>query len=273
MLGTIVDSEGSRSAILATEVVCKHDLRHITRRLHSPCDCSKRISSIFRKGFRHQGPHPRSQRRGNGKACSNIPFHTHILTKSLETEGDLGKQGRSAIRLEPPNRSEHQETGSNPLLKWRWTLNSVTRVSKNGFLKNEAVKEEPTDANTKAIERIKIGSNQKCIREDLSKEKMVFSQESSQAIFEAGNVELIELKTSLIRCPSCPHYALFRNSSMPMRVANMALICGRNTTTEQKEALRGSSKGKLQYTSNRWQRDETCRESQLVHELSHTWVR
>ena len=36
---------------------------------------------------------------------------------------------------------------------------------------------------------------------------MVFSQKSSQAIFEMGNVELIELKTSLIQCPSCLHYA------------------------------------------------------------------
>ena len=34
----------------------------------------------------------------------------------------------------------------------------------------------------------------------------MFSQESSQAIFEMGNVELIELKTSRIQCPSCLHY-------------------------------------------------------------------
>ena len=35
---------------------------------------------------------------------------------------------------------------------------------------------------------------------------MIFSQESCQAIFEMGNVELIELKTSRIQCPSCLHY-------------------------------------------------------------------
>ena len=50
--------------------------------------------------------------------------------------------------------------------------------------KNEAVKEELTDTNTKAVERIKIGTNKTCIREDLAKERMVFSEESSQAIFE-----------------------------------------------------------------------------------------
>ena len=76
-------------------------------------------------------------------------------------------------------------------------------VSTHALLKNEAVKEEITKTNTAAIERIKIGSNKMCIREDLAKEKMTFSQESSQAIFEMGNVELIELKTSRIQCPSC----------------------------------------------------------------------
>ena len=35
---------------------------------------------------------------------------------------------------------------------------------------------------------------------------MVFSKESSCAIFEMGNVELIELKKSSIQCPSCFHY-------------------------------------------------------------------
>ena len=49
---------------------------------------------------------------------------------------------------------------------------------KEGNRKNEAVKEEITETNTKAIARIKSGSNKNCIREDLAKEKMMFSQES-----------------------------------------------------------------------------------------------
>ena len=80
---------------------------------------------------------------------------------------------------------------------------SDKEVSKNALVKNEAVKEELTDTNTEAIERIKLGLNKICFREDL---KMVPSQESSHAIFEMGNVELIELKTSMIQCPSCLHY-------------------------------------------------------------------
>ena len=61
------------------------------------------------------------------------------------------------------------------------------------------------EANTQDVERVKIGSNKIGIREDLAKEKMVFSKESSRAVFEMCNVELIELKSS-IQCPSCLHY-------------------------------------------------------------------
>ena len=68
------------------------------------------------------------------------------------------------------------------------------------------VKEELTDTKKKAIERIKIGSNKICIQEDLAKEKMVFSKESRQAIFNMGNVGLFELKETTIQCPSCLHY-------------------------------------------------------------------
>ena len=54
----------------------------------------------------------------------------------------------------------------------------------------EAVEEE---ANTEVMERIKIGSNNICIRNDLAKKDMMFSQESCQVIIEMGNVELIGL--------------------------------------------------------------------------------
>ena len=47
------------------------------------------------------------------------------------------------------------------------------------------------EANTQEIERVKIGSNKICIHEDPAEEKMVFSNESSRAVFEMGNVELI----------------------------------------------------------------------------------
>ena len=86
------------------------------------------------------------------------------------------------------------------------THRSNKEVSTKTLLQSEAVKEELTDTTTKAVERIKIGSNKNCIREDLAKENMMFSQESGQAIFEMGNVEIIELKISRIQCPSCLHY-------------------------------------------------------------------
>ena len=57
-------------------------------------------------------------------------------------------------------------------------------VSTDALLKNEA--------NTQEIERVEIGTKKICIREDLAKDKMIFGEESSRAVFEMGNV-LIEL--------------------------------------------------------------------------------
>ena len=50
------------------------------------------------------------------------------------------------------------------------------------------------EANMQEINRLKAGSNKISIRNDLAKDKMIFSEESSRGIFEKGNVELIELK-------------------------------------------------------------------------------
>ena len=66
---------------------------------------------------------------------------------------------------------------------------SGQEVVADALLKNEA--------NTHEIERVNFGLNKICIREDQAKDKMVFSEESSRAIFEMGNVELIELKKSI----------------------------------------------------------------------------
>ena len=65
-----------------------------------------------------------------------------------------------------------------------------------------------------------VKSNKFCIREDLAKEKMVFSQESSQAVFETDTLGLIEVKTTMIQCPSCLHYVLKRDNSLTMQEAH-----------------------------------------------------
>ena len=172
-------------------------------------------------------------------------------------------------------------------------------VNTNAFLKDEA--------NNQAIERVKVGSIKFCIRKDLAKEKMVFSQESSQAIFEMGTVELIELKTFLIQCPSCLHNvfkgtvlcqcgehirpdlemmrrikaafvilkACFRTSAITARVCKYDPDLWQEHHHKAKDALRGASKGKREFTSiwDRWQDDETYRKSQLAHDWSDAWVR
>ena len=121
-------------------------------------------------------------------------------------------------------------------------------------------------------------------------------------------MDLIDLRTSMIHCPSCLHYGFsgtflcrcgkhIRPDLDMMRRIKAAFevlkapCCrtsainarrykhGPNLWQEHhfkaKDALCGCSKGKRQCTSiwDRWQSDETYRESQLVHEWSDAPVR
>ena len=88
------------------------------------------------------------------------------------------------------------------------SLRTVSKVDVGTYLSEQEVITDAfsnNEANTQEIERVKIGSNKICIREDSATDKMVFSKESSRVVFEMGNMELIELKKSSIQCPSCPH--------------------------------------------------------------------
>ena len=96
------------------------------------------------------------------------------------------------------------------------------------------------------LEKLNMGSSTKSIRNDLSKGNMIFSEESSRAVHEMGNVELIELRqtSATTRCLCLKHvreglnmcqcgvwlqpnqntmdrirtaYAAFENSSLPYR--------------------------------------------------------
>ena len=58
------------------------------------------------------------------------------------------------------------------------------------------------EANTQEINKIKTGSNKVSIRNDLTKDEMIFSEDSSR------NVKLIELKktSETVQCRSCLKY-------------------------------------------------------------------
>ena len=120
-----------------------------------------------------------------------------------------------------------------------------------------------------------------CLREDLAKENIMSSQEPSQAIFEMGTVELIELQTSRIQCPSCLHYVykgtilcacgkhvrpdqemrrrikLLKYSKHPTSVrlcllqgeTNTGQTYGREHQHKAKDAPRGTTKNRRNYTS------------------------
>ena len=164
------------------------------------------------------------------------------------------------------------------------------------------------EANAQGIERVKIGSNKICVREDLATDKMVFSKESRRAVFELGSVGLIELKKVLIECPSCPHHVFegtlicrcgklmrpnqdvmnqmkeaFEILKAPYYRTSMTVTrgskCGPNPWQQHhhkaRDALRSAAKGDSGFTSiwDRWQSDAACKQSQLVHNWSDAWVR
>ena len=110
------------------------------------------------------------------RTASAAAHFQHRRHKTLEAEGDqtLGNRMQSISKMDVDTHLGDKE------------------VSTDAFSNNEA--------NDQVIQRVKVGSNNICIREHLAQEKMVFSEESSQAVFEMGNVELIELRTLLIQC-------------------------------------------------------------------------
>ena len=137
---------------------------------------------------------------------------------------------------------------------------------------------------------------------------MIFSEESSRAIFEMGNVDLIESKKTSTKCPSCLQHVfegtttctcgkwLRPNKNVMDRIkaafeALKALYyrtsptitrgckCGPNPWQQHhhnaREALRSATKGDRKYISiwDRWWNDEAYRTSQLAHNWTDAWVR
>ena len=74
----------------------------------------------------------------------------------------------------------------------------VERVSQDAILQDEEKMKEVNES-------LKIGSDTQSIRNFLSKSNMIFSEESSRAIYEMGNMGLIELRqtSATAQCPSC----------------------------------------------------------------------
>ena len=101
-----------------------------------------------------------------------------------------------------------------------WCDSSITKMDVDAHLSEQEVITDAfsnNEANTQEIERVKMGLNNICIREDLATEKMVFSQESSRAVLEMGNVELIELRMHIMLT-----LRILRNTYLQMRKTNAA---------------------------------------------------
>ena len=111
-------------------------------------------------------------------------------------------ESKARVRDETKNATEVEITAGN-------SMRTASKVDVGTHLSEQEVMTDAfsnNEAKTQEIGRVKICSKKMCIREDPAKEKMVFSKESSRAVFEMDNVELIELKKSSIQCPSCLYY-------------------------------------------------------------------
>ena len=82
----------------------------------------------------------------------------------------------------------------------------IEELSQNAILQDET---KINEINEK-LEKVKMGSRAKSIRNDLSEVKMIFSEETSRSIYEMGNMEFIELKqtSATVQCPSCLKHVL-----------------------------------------------------------------
>ena len=104
----------------------------------TPGDCIVRVTAqngdrvIFERFLCDTEAAPKVTLKRNWKSQQQQQPISHTDVPSLwKQRGDLGKQSRSARRLEAHHRSgpSTRKTRSNPLLKWMWILISVTKKS------------------------------------------------------------------------------------------------------------------------------------------------
>ena len=148
-LGTIINSARSRIGILADGVICNRNLRYDTWRWLWLIVWPDRVTSL------------------NGDRVLFQAGAQYVTDNSTETDLDTKNWGI-------------------PLRTWMWILISVTKKLAQSTLKERSCERRNHRDEYKAIELIKSGSNKNCIREDLAKEKMMFSQETSKAVVRGG---------------------------------------------------------------------------------------
>ena len=183
---------------------------------------------------------------------------------------------------------------SNSIFEWKG-------VSQDAILQDgEKMKEID-----KKLEKWRVGSCTKSIRNDLSKNIMIFSEESSLAFFEMGNMGWVELRqtSATVQCPSCLKHVpeglnmclrgvwLRPNQSTMDRFRAAFAALTSTTITMSRWTKRGHNQWQMdhqkamdarswaatrhEYTSflDRWQNDEIYRASELAHGWTETWVK
>ena len=136
ILGTIVESAGSRTAMLANRLIYNHGLRHNTRRLHWPRDCSERRLRVIFERLATPRPAPKVTLKRNWRSQQQQqeqqpqqPISNTDVKRLWKQRATRESQKCKTTRNTSQKRIKHLETRCNPFLKWMWILISVTKKS------------------------------------------------------------------------------------------------------------------------------------------------
>ena len=210
-LGKIFQSTRSRIAILADEITCNNRTQSCAGRLHLHRNLWKRRESTLFERLSTPRPAPKVTLKSNWQPQEQQqqqPLSGDVLSSALgnrlrsKLEKKMSKETLQRIQvfLTPGNRCGILCRLLTRKPQFQIDLR-VEGAPQDAILQDE---EQMKEINKK-LEKLRIGSCTKSIRDDLKKKgDMIFSEESSRATYEVGNLELIEQRqtSATIQCLS-----------------------------------------------------------------------
>ena len=309
LLGKIIPSTRSRIAILANEVTCNHRTQSCASRLHLQSNLSKRRSNTVRKTLNpttRAESHTEKQLAFAAAAAVSLWWCVDQYKETCTGEPIWDKR-RQRLHNGWSDSTRRLVRDPEPAVEKKPQFEIDLRVE--GVSQDAILQIREDERNQRKSWKVEIGSGTKSIRNDLSKGNMIFSEESSRAIYEMGNMELIELRqtSATIQCPSClkhvpeglnmcqcgvwlrPNqstmdrirtaFAAFENSLLPFhsnpvkRKEKWSQPMADGSSKSHGCKKRSTETHKYTSTVDRWQNDEVYRASQLVHGWTEEWVK
>ena len=208
-LGKIFQSTRSRIAILADEITCNNRTQSCAGRLHLHRNLWKRRESTLFERLSTPRPAPKVTLKSN--------WQSQQQQQQQPLSGDVPSSSGKSVAVETGKRDVRGNATEDLGLSnsRKQVRHSVSLVDKKATIRNRSSSGRSQDAIlqdeeqmkeiNRKLEKLRIGSCTKSIRDDLKKKgDMIFSEESSRATYEVGNLELIEQRqtSATIQCLS-----------------------------------------------------------------------